>query len=510
MAAIRPSGVRPIALGTIADHIGLSLDDTTPITGIVLDSRAVTPGCLYVALPGSRAHGADFAAQAVSAGALAILTDEAGRQRLGEDLPIPVLVAPDVRVAMALAAAAIFDRPTETLTMLGVTGTNGKTTTVALLEAALGAAGVRVGTIGTIGFRLDGLAIPSGRSTVTTPESPDLQALLAVMVDRGAQAVALEVSSHALKLERTAGVCFDVAAFLNLGRDHLDFHPDLTDYFESKARLISPEYCRHAVIWIDDERGRQLLERHRGHLPITTVGTGHDADYRVQDFQSVEPLGGRAVVIRGGERITLETALPGRHNMIDAVVALAMLEVLDVPTDAVVAGLNGAQVPGRMQLIDLGDEAPVVIVDFAHTPQAVAATLDALQQFDEVVAVLGCGGDRDIEKRPLMGREAALRSDLLVVTDDNPRSEDPAAIRAAMLAGTRDLPAGNRGADTLEVAGRSAAIRAALVRAGRGNVVAILGKGHETGQEIDGRITPFDDAVEVRRVWDAIREEHDA
>lgn len=513
MAAIRPLHHRPVSLRALASEIGLHADTEGEVSGIVLDSRAVRPGCLYVALPGSSAHGASFTADAVRSGALAVLTDHRGAQVIEDSggTEVPILVADDVRTSMARAAAVVFDRPAERLMTFAVTGTNGKTTTVALLEAALAMSGIRVGTVGTIGFRLDGVAIPSRRSTVTTPEAPDLQALLAVMAERGADAVALEVSSHALKLERTAGMVFDVAAFLNLGRDHLDFHPDLEDYFESKAKLVSPEYCRQAVIWIDDEHGAQLARRGAGELPIVTVGTSEEADYVLSGFESVAPLGGRALVERRGETLEIEIALPGWHNMIDAAVAFAMLETQAIPVDAALAGLAQAQVPGRMQLIDLGGPGPVVIVDFAHTPQAVAATLEALQGFDHVISVLGCGGDRDAEKRPLMGAAAAERSDLLVITDDNPRTESPAAIRAAMLAGAQGTRAeyGRKGVCE-EVGGRGEAIRTALKAAHRGSVVAILGKGHETGQEVDGVITPFDDAVEARRVWDTMREGHGA
>lgn len=511
MPAIRPSRIPPVPLGRLAAEAGLSAAPDVDVTGITLDSRQVTPGALYVAMPGRRTHGAAFAAAAVDSGAVAVLTDPEGAGLLGS-IDVPVLVSERLRHDTARIASLVFDRPTDRLLTFGVTGTNGKTTTVALLEAALAAAGHRVGTIGTIGFRLDGVALPSSRGTVTTPEAPDLHALLAVMAERGARTVAMEVSSHALKLERVSGIRFDVAAFLNLGHDHLDFHPDLDDYFEAKARLITPEATRRAVVWADDPRGRQLVEREGQDLRITTVGTTDDVDYRLVDFEPVPPLGGRAAVIRRGERLELAIGLPGIHNMIDAAVALAMLEQVEVETPEALAGLASAHIPGRMQQISLeGDEAPLVIVDFAHTPQAVAATLDALQDFDDVVTVVGCGGDRDAEKRPGMGLAAAARSDLVLVTDDNPRSEDPAVIRAATVAGAlRATPAGGRRGRVEEVAGRRIAIQTALARAGRGSVVAILGKGHEMGQEVDGQVLPFDDAVETRRAWDEMRGGRDA
>ncbi len=510
MPGIRPTRNIPVALRQLAEEVGLNAPADVPVSGITLDSRHVSPGALYVALPGTRTHGAVFAAAAVEAGAVAVLTDESGAGLLPE-IDVPVLVSQRLRRDMARVASLVFGAPADRVLSLAVTGTNGKTTTVSLLEAALGAAGHRVGTIGTIGFRLDGVALPSSRSTVTTPEAPDLHALLGVMVERGARTVAMEVSSHALKLERVSGIRFDVAAFLNLGHDHLDFHPDLDDYFESKAMLITPGAARRAVVWIDDPKGRELAERVASDLRVTTVGTTPEADYRLVDFEPVHPLAGRARVIRRGERLAIRIGLPGFHNMIDAAVALAMLELVDVDTTSALTALASAHVPGRMQKITLDGDAPVVIVDFAHTPQAVAATLDALQDFDHVITVVGCGGDRDVEKRPGMGLAAAARSDLVLVTDDNPRTEDPAAIRAATVAGAlQATPVGLRQGHVEEVAGRRIAIETALARAGSGSVVAILGKGHETGQEVDGQVLPFDDAVETRRAWDEMRGGQDA
>lgn len=510
MPGIRPTRNIPVALRQLAEEVGLNAPADVPVSGITLDSRHVSPGALYVALPGTRTHGAVFAAAAVEAGAVAVLTDESGAGLLPE-IDVPVLVSQRLRRDMARVASLVFGVPADRVLSLAVTGTNGKTTTVSLLEAALGAAGHRVGTIGTIGFRLDGVALPSSRSTVTTPEAPDLHALLGVMVERGARTVAMEVSSHALKLERVSGIRFDVAAFLNLGHDHLDFHPDLDDYFESKAMLITPGAARRAVVWIDDPKGRELAERVASDLRVTTVGTTPEADYRLVDFEPVHPLAGRARVIRRGERLAIRIGLPGFHNMIDAAVALAMLELVDVDTTSALTALASAHVPGRMQKITLDGDAPVVIVDFAHTPQAVAATLDALQDFDHVITVVGCGGDRDVEKRPGMGLAAAARSDLVLVTDDNPRTEDPAAIRAATVAGAlQATPVGLRQGHVEEVAGRRIAIETALARAGSGSVVAILGKGHETGQEVDGQVLPFDDAVETRRAWDEMRGGQDA
>nr|WP_255622295.1 UDP-N-acetylmuramoyl-L-alanyl-D-glutamate--2,6-diaminopimelate ligase [Tessaracoccus sp. OS52] len=480
------------------------VDSRIAITGISLDSRHLAPGWLYVGLPGKKVHGADFTEAAVAAGAAAVLTDAAG-EAAARAMGVPTLVSGNLRRDMALVSSRLFGDPGARLALLGVTGTNGKTTTVALLEAALAVAGRRVGTVGTIGFRLDGVAVPSGRNTVTTPDSPDLQALLAVMLERGADTVALEVSSHALKLERVVGLRFDVAAFLNLGHDHLDFHPSVEDYFESKATLFTPEYARRAVAWTDDEHGAEIARRAAAAgLEVITVGSGESARYRLTGYVPLQPLGGAATLSRDGENLELVIGLPGRYNMIDAAVAVAMLEALGVGTGEILAGLATAQVPGRMQALALTGPAPTVIVDFAHTPQAVAAALDALRaSFERVITVVGCGGDRDMAKRPQMGRAAAERSDVLIVTDDNPRSEDPAAIRAATLSGAREA---NSGAEVVEVAGRRVAIEQALAMADPASVVAILGKGHEQGQHVGDQVFPFDDAVEARIAWDRIRE----
>ncbi|MHA6512237.1 UDP-N-acetylmuramoyl-L-alanyl-D-glutamate--2,6-diaminopimelate ligase [Tessaracoccus sp. Z1128] len=505
---LRPAPPPPAPLAVLADGLALLGDAQAgvAVAGVTLDSRAVEPGWLYVALPGTRSHGASFAQTAVEAGATAILTDAAGRALLPE-LGVPVLLADDARHAAAVVAARFYGEPARAMTMLGVTGTNGKTTTVALLQAGLAADGRLAGTIGTIGFRLGAEELRTTRSTVTTPESPDLQALLALMQQRGARAVALEVSSHALALGRVDGMAFDVVGFLNLGRDHLDFHRDLDDYFEAKARLFAPGRAAASVVWIDDPRGREIAHRvaTHGRSRLVTVGTTPDADYVLTGYGAVAPLGGRATLTRAGEPLALELTLPGEYNMIDAAVAFAMLEVVGVPPEAALTGLRHAQVPGRMQRVDLGDDAPLVVVDFAHTPQAVGAAVDALAGLGRVVTVLGCGGDRDPDKRPEMGAAAARGSDLTIITDDNPRTEDPAAIRAQTLAGAQ--ASRRAGAEVREVPGRRAAIESALRGADAGTVVAILGKGHERGQILGDRVVDFDDVEEATRAWRRLTEE---
>ncbi|CAI9399464.1 UDP-N-acetylmuramoyl-L-alanyl-D-glutamate--2,6-diaminopimelate ligase [Aestuariimicrobium sp. T2.26MG-19.2B] len=482
------------------------------VTGLALDSRTVAPGNLWVALPGQRAHGAQFVDTAVTAGAAVVLTDEVGSGLVGDRLP--VVVVADPRLTMADLAARFHGYPSQRLTMLGVTGTNGKTTTTFLLEAALAAAGHRVGTIGTIGFRLAGEPVEVARTTVTTPESLDLQALLARFVGQGADAVVMEVSSHALALERVRAVGFDVAGFTNLGRDHLDFHPTLEDYFETKARLFEPDRCRHAVVMTTDDHGRLLASRLRAAKApaLTTVGTAADDDIRLLSSEPT-PEGGTRVRIAGalGER-ELSIDLPGAHNGRNAVLALAMAAVVGVDPDQAMAGLRHAQVPGRMQRIPLGpprqgeQATPTVFVDFAHTPQAIEEAVRVGDQFSRTAVVVGAGGDRDSAKRSMMGG-AAAHADLVVVTDDNPRTEDPARIRLAVEQGARAVAETRPGATVVQCADRAAAIAHALRWAEPDDVVLVLGKGHEQGQIVGDRVLPFDDADVVVEEWAMIARE---
>lgn len=472
------------------------------VHGITLDSRLVQPGDLYVALAGRHQHGAEFAAAAVAAGASAVLTDPAGGSRAG-DLTVPVVMVDQPRAVLAGVAAAVYGHPAEAMTMYAVTGTNGKTTTSLLLDAALRGAGVRTGVIGTNGFFLDGRPLESTRTTITTPEATELQGLLGFLREQGAQAVVMEVSSHALVLGRADAIGFAVAAFTNLGRDHLDFHSSEQAYFEAKASLFTPERTRRAVVNVDDPRGRELAERvvGAGRVELTTVGLGGTQDVAALDC-AVQADGRTDVRARLRDReVRFTLGLPGAFNVRNALTALAMVEVTGGDVDAAAAGLAGAAVPGRMQRVDLGPDAPVVYVDFAHTPQAVTAALQAVGSRRRIV-VLGSGGDRDPAKRRPMGAAAAQHADLVVVTDDNPRSEDPAAIRAEVLAGAR---AASGTSEVVDGGDRRSAIRLALRRARPGDVVAVLGKGHEPGQEVAGQVRPFADPDVVQTEWAALR-----
>jgi UDP-N-acetylmuramoyl-L-alanyl-D-glutamate--2,6-diaminopimelate ligase len=502
-----PAAARPRNNGglRLSDLFGVSADRDRAVSGITLDSRLVRPGDVYVALPGHSHHGAVFAADAVRAGAVAVLTDAEGGA-IAAALHEPVVVVPDPRSAMAPVAARIYGNPSERLTMFGVTGTNGKTTTTYLLDAALRAAGRHVGVIGTIGFLLDGQPLEVARTTVTTPESPELQALLAVMAEGGADSCVMEVSSHAMVLRRADSVAFDVTAFTNFGRDHLDFHGDEESYFAAKASLFTPAHTRHAVVNIDDAHGRRLVEQiaAAGAIECSTISLSEGADYSATTMEPRPDGTTRVRVACPGRTVEFNLSLPGDFNVRNAITALAMLDVVGIDLDAAAVGLGRAQVPGRMQRVDLGVSAPTVFVDFAHTPQAVTAALGAVAQ-SRCVAVLGCGGDRDPDKRGPMGAAAAEAAAVVVVTDDNPRTEDPAAIRRLVLEGAQRATREHGLATQLIDGGdRRSAIRTALQHAAPGDVVAILGKGHESGQEIDGRIHPFSDIEVVRQEWAAL------
>jgi UDP-N-acetylmuramoyl-L-alanyl-D-glutamate--2,6-diaminopimelate ligase len=507
----RPAAVPPRPLSALAAEIGAALDPAAGpaaadarVTGVTLDSRAVRPGDLYAALPGSRAHGADFAGQAVAAGAAAILTDPAG-QAPARAAGVPVLVVPDPRARLGAAAAWVYGEPARDLLLLGFTGTNGKTTTAYLAEAGLRAAGHRTGLVGTVETRVAGEVFGSVR---TTPEAPDLQALFAVMRERGVTAAAMEVSSHALAMGRVDGTVYDVAVFTNLSQDHLDFHGDLEAYFAAKAELFTPERSRAAVVNVDDPYGRRLAARlaEAGAVPVTTFSASGrpDADWRAEGVQ----LGPQGSTLRAagpdGRLLDAAVGLPGPFNVDNALAALVALVVAGVPAEAAAAGVAGmAGVPGRMERIEAG-QPYLAVVDYAHTPDAVETLLAALREVTKgrLAVVVGCGGDRDRDKRPLMGAAAARQADLAVLTNDNPRSEDPLAILAAMRAGADTVPAGQR-AEVVVEPDRAAAIGLAVARAGAGDTVVVAGKGHEQGQEAGGVVRPFDDRRVLRAAIEA-------
>ncbi|MEO8555268.1 MAG: UDP-N-acetylmuramoyl-L-alanyl-D-glutamate--2,6-diaminopimelate ligase [Actinomycetota bacterium] len=485
------------------------IDPRIVVTGVTLDSRAVRSGDLYAALPGAHLHGADFAGAAVGLGAVAILTDPAGAVPLAlDEIPVPVLIVPDPRAALGGVAALIYGRASDHLTMLGITGTNGKTTTAYLLDSALRALGQVTGLIGTVETRIGADRIKSIR---TTPESADLHALFAVMLEHGVDTCTMEVSSHALSLHRVDGVRYDVVAFTNLSQDHLDFHGTMESYYLAKASLFTPRTAVRGVVCVDDEWGQRLAREST--VPVVTVTSLPDvaADWQVQpagnDPSAFELVG-------EGQRLSLRSALPGDFNRVNTAVAALVLLAAGYAGDAIGRALDAdPKVPGRMervlvqgmQVVDhdaVQNRLPLAVVDFAHTPDAVAAALKALRHntSGSLIVVLGAGGDRDPGKREAMGAAAATYADRVVVTDDNPRSEAPADIRAAVMFGAveQDRAAGRSPGRIIEIGDRGEAIRAAVAQSGAADTVVVLGKGHESGQEVAGVIHPFDDRAELR------------
>jgi len=465
----------------------------------------VRPGDLYAALPGSTVHGARFCAAAVAAGAVAVLTDLAGREA-AITCGVPVFVVADPRARLGEVAAWIYGHPSERLLLIGVTGTAGKSTTTYLLESGLRAGGYKTGLIGGVATWVgDSAAI----SALTTPEATDLQALLATMVERRVVAAAMEVSSHALTLGRVAGTHYDVVIFTNLSQDHLDFHASMDDYFAAKAELFTPKYARVGVVNVDDARGRELAAT--AGIPVTTFSAEgrRSADWRAVDVRSGADGSTFRVVGPGGVEADAAVALPGGFNVANALAAIVALVEAGVGLTAAVSGVAAcAGPPGRLERVDLGQDF-TVLVDYAHKPGAVEALLTVMRDVTQgsLVIVLGCGGDRDRGKRSLMGAAAAALADVAVLTSDNPRSEDPLAILAEMLAGAIGVPQAQR-AQVVMQPDRAAAIALAIGSAGKGDVVIIAGKGHEQGQYIGGAVIPFDDrevaaeALQRRRATD--------
>lgn len=504
-AELRPTADAGLRLPALAAQVGAVMADgvavpDVPVTGVTLRAQDVRPGDLFAALPGSATHGARYAADAIGGGAVAVLTDAAGVAEMGDTVAtVPTLVHPTPRGVLGGLAAAVYGNPSEKVTVIGITGTSGKTTTTYLVESGLRAGGRTAGLIGTIGIRVDGADIPSA---LTTPEAPALQAMLAAMAEQGVDTVVMEVSSHALALGRVDGTGFAVGAFTNLSRDHLDFHPTMADYFEAKAALFDPESplrARRAVVCVDDDAGRAMAAR--AEEPTTVSAAGEPADWRAVDVAPMGPGGQEFTAVDpAGVHHRIGIRLPGHYNVANALVALAILDAVGVSPEQAAPGLLQTRVPGRLEEIDRGQDF-LALVDYAHKPEALRAVLTALAGPGRRLAVVfGAGGDRDPGKRAPMGEIAAELADLVVVTDDNPRREDPAAIRREILSGT---PGGS--AQVVEIGDRRAAIEHAVAWAGPGDVVLVAGKGHETGQQGATETRPFDDRVELARALEARR-----
>ena len=485
-----------LSLSEIATLVGTSdanLESSDlSITGITVDSNDVIQGDLFVALPGANSHGSKFIDSAVANGAIAVLTDMSANVHAD----IPVLRVNDPRLWVGVIADKFYRNPSSAINVFGITGTNGKTTTSYLLQQIWDFNNRNSGLIGTIETRIGDEIFPNKR---TTPEAPELQSIFAIMRERHNLNVVMEVSSHALSLNRVEGTKFSVVAFTNLSHDHLDFHETMENYFQAKSRLFKYGFSEKAIINIDDSWGKRLFEETE--IEKLSIST-HDqkANWKIIDSSLADPSSSSKSVVEltiagpGGILLSIATPLIGDYNSANVLMALALAVESGIdPLSAANALSNAKGAPGRMESIELGQRFTAVI-DYAHTPDAVSAALKAVRSSTKgrIIAVLGCGGDRDAAKRPLMGQALISGADLAIFTSDNPRSEDPLSILNQMHEGMKLTE------NHFVIVDRSEAIKFAIENAVEGDCVLVLGKGHETGQEIKGKISPFDDRVELK------------
>jgi len=487
-------------LGAVARSGGLGVE----VTGLTDDSRAVKPGHVFVAVKGGKVDGHRYLAQAVQAGAAALVVQEPSAAA-----SVPVIQVTDSRRAVGLLASRFHGDPSSKLAMIGVTGTNGKTTITYLCRAVLEAAGRKVGVIGTVAYQIGTERLPASH---TTPGAVELQALLARMVGAGMDAAVMEVSSHALALDRVAGCEFDVAVFTNLTQDHLDFHADLEDYFQAKVRLFSgltqdgrKPRAKRAVVNVDDERGARVCQACR--VPVWTYAIRQPADLRAEAVR-LSLAGTRFTAATPVGRFDVDSRLVGEHNVYNVLAAIGVGLQEGLTPDQIRAGLASVEnVPGRFERVEAGQDFTVV-VDYAHTEDALVRLLTAANQLKtgRIITVFGCGGDRDRGKRPKMGRAAAERSDVVVLTSDNPRSEDPLFILGEVEAGVKEaLAAAPARARYQVIADRRQAIEAAVREARSGDTVLIAGKGHEDYQIVGNQRFHFDDREAAREAIQQLR-----
>jgi UDP-N-acetylmuramoyl-L-alanyl-D-glutamate--2,6-diaminopimelate ligase len=486
---IRPISDYVKSVSELANFIGIESSLELNFTGITSDSRSVVTGDLFVALPGTNAHGAGFIDEVIKSGAIGVITDDAGAKLIGTKLPVIIISNP--RQVLGDICSWFYSSPSSAMQVIGITGTNGKTTTTTILNQILQFAGKSTGLIGTIGIEI---GFENIAASFTTPEASELQSLLATMHERHISKVSMEVSSHALEARRVAGTKFAMVGFTNLTQDHLDFHGDMATYFAAKSKLFTPEFSELAFVNIDDSYGRKLFESPQ----IAMISIARENRNAQWHFERIEQTSqGYLVAIRGTGGILIEGELKliGEHNLDNLLMAAAIASQLEI--DPIVIGnsflhLKGAA--GRLESIDIGQKF-LALVDYAHTPDAVARVLATLRKSvsGRIIAVLGCGGDRDKAKRPIMGRELLEGSDLAIFTSDNPRSEVPEEILAEMIGNLKLKETSAKLVDRRE------AIAFAVASALPGDCVVILGKGHEVGQEISGKKFAFDDRIELAR-----------
>lgn len=452
------------------------------VNGISNKSKEIDSNDLFVAIPGEKTHGAKFVQEAINNGAKAVLTDAKGADLIAQEL-VPVLVCQDVKKIVGEIASYIYENPSQKMPVFGITGTNGKTTTAWLLKAGLEHCGVQTGLLGTAGIDIPGLKVESER---TTPEATELQKILALAIQNGAKAISMEVSSHALTLGRVNGTKFKAVGFTNLSQDHLDFHKNMQDYFEAKSLLFNNYFSSSAVITTNDSWGKKLVTI----TNLNTESLGGDVEdyWRVTDITAALGHVDFKLTKSNKQSFNINLSFAGSFNAFNASLAIALANKLDIDLPTFIKGLENIQIPGRMQPV-LIPGAPLAIVDYAHSPEAIENVLLTLRKETRgnLITVIGAGGNRDKEKRPKMGSAVEKYSDVIIVTDDNPRDENPELIRESVISG---ISARNK---ILEIGNRKQAIQKAISIATDFDTIAVLGKGHENYQEIKGEVFPFSD-----------------
>lgn len=491
---IRPIGNFQKSLSEIADYLGLKKESEVVVRGIASNSIDLEPGDLFIAIPGEKSHGAKFIDEALNKGAVAVLTDKSGVELIAGKLP--VLEVNRLRSAIGPLINWFYDNPASKMKLFGITGTNGKTTTSFILNQIWKSAGKSTSLIGTLGVEICGETFKSG---FTTPESDQLVNILAAAAERHVNLGVMEVSSIAIEMRRVNGLKFEWVAFSNLTQDHLDFHGTMENYGNAKAKLFDLSYANNALINLDDEFGRKLFDK----LSIPVIGVSRTDKKADWHFTEIEKLGNKTqIAIRGAQGILIEgeISIIGEHNLDNLLMAVALAYYSGVDPlviSAVLPTLKGA--PGRMEIIDAGQNF-LALVDYAHTPDAVAHALATARKLsNRVIAILGCGGDRDSSKRPLMGRVLSDQSDLAIFTSDNPRGEDPSKILDEMMTGIPNTE------KHIRIEDRRAAIAYAVSKCNPGDCLIVLGKGHEIGQEIAGNKYPFDDRIEIARAIEGLK-----
>lgn len=483
------------SMAEIANLVGGEVhgDPSRIVSGVSHDSQSVTGGDLFAAIPGRKRHGAEFVRLAINAGASAVWTDELGQEICAAecaDLGVSLIVANDIRKQLGAVCLRIYGQPP--VKLIGITGTNGKTTTAYMVMQGAKSVGMKTGMIGTLATYVGDTEFPAIR---TTPEAPEIFRLLHQMSMENVDVVVMEVSSIAISEYRIGGLKFDVVGFTNLSHDHLDYHGTMDNYFEAKALLFSQLYAKRGVTCINDSWGQRLLTQ--ADIPMQSVFVGASLPKLTEepDWWGVpQKLGDLVINDPHDNVVRTQVVSPGDMNAMNATLAIALLDNIGLEPSLTCAGVGASVVPGRGQLVCTHNDISIY-VDYAHSPDAIESFLSGLvhREQGKVITVIGAGGDRDTSKRPLMGAEAARHSQIVIVTDDNPRSENPADIRNSVVQGVADFPS----VYVENIEGRRNGIKRALELAQPGDQIAILGKGHESGIEIAGEVIPFNDSAVV-------------